>query len=197
MDEPSLADKVLAVHDALDRAGIAHAFGGALALAYYAEPRATVDIDLNVFVPPDRYLEVRSELEPLGVDRAPSLSTTVRDGQARLWWGRNPLDLFFAYDPIHDAMRRHARTVPFGDRSIPVLAPEHLLVAKVVFNRPKDWLDLEQMLIGVPALDLDEVNRWLLHLLGPDDGRTAHLRRLVRELLGDEDGGMSASGETT
>ena len=39
-------------------AKIPHAIGGALALAYYAEPRATIDIDLNVFVPPERWEEV-------------------------------------------------------------------------------------------------------------------------------------------
>jgi hypothetical protein len=46
-----LDEKILAVGDALSRAGIPHAFGGALALAYYATPRATIDIDLNVFLP--------------------------------------------------------------------------------------------------------------------------------------------------
>ncbi|HEY7952208.1 MAG TPA: hypothetical protein VID70_04420 [Solirubrobacteraceae bacterium] len=49
MSEPSLPDKVLAIHRALAQAKVAHAFGGALALAYYAEPRGTIDIDLNVF----------------------------------------------------------------------------------------------------------------------------------------------------
>ena len=40
---PNLPGKILATHDAL--AEVDHAFGGAIALAYYAEPRATVDID--------------------------------------------------------------------------------------------------------------------------------------------------------
>src|SRR5659263_502227 len=43
MTEPSLPDKVVALDRALDDASIDHAFGGALALAYYAEPRSTVD----------------------------------------------------------------------------------------------------------------------------------------------------------
>jgi len=29
-----------------------------------------------------------------------------RDGQCRLWWARTPIDLFFAYDEFHDAMRK-------------------------------------------------------------------------------------------
>src|SRR5687768_44820 len=100
MSEPALADKVVALHEALDGAGIPHAVGGALALAYYAEPRATVDIDINVFVEVDRVDDVLGALAPLGVtggDRA----LIERDDQDRLQWGRNPVDLFFSYDAFH------------------------------------------------------------------------------------------------
>jgi hypothetical protein len=182
--ELGLADKVVRLHDLLRTAAIPHAFGGALALAYYAEPRATVDIDLNVFVEPSRYSGIVDLLEPLGMERAPPVERVLRDGQARLWWGRNPVDLFFAYDAIHDAMREAARTVPFGPDQIPILAPEHLLVAKVVFDRPKDWLDIEQMLLAVPGLDRGEVHRWLDHLVGPDDNQTVRLRAMEARLLG-------------
>ena len=48
---PSLPEKVLLLEEGFAGRGIPHAFGGALALAYYATPRATVDIDVNVFVP--------------------------------------------------------------------------------------------------------------------------------------------------
>src|SRR6185295_6284205 len=69
--EPSLPDKVVALHHALARAGVAHAFGGALALAYYAEPRTTVDVDVNVFVTVDHADDVAAALGPLGVDTTP------------------------------------------------------------------------------------------------------------------------------
>jgi len=182
--ELGLAEKVVRLHETLDRAAIPHAFGGALALAYYAEPRVTVDVDLNLFVEPARYSDVLAVLSPLGVRRAPAESTVLRDGQGRLWWGRNPVDLFFAHHPLHDAMRARARTVPFGDDEIPVLAPEHLLTVKVVFDRAKDWIDIEQMLVMQPALDTDEVHRWLEEFLAPDDPRLDRLRRLERDLLG-------------
>ena len=42
-------DLIVAVHEHLSAAKVRHAFGGALALAYVAEPRGTVDIDVNVF----------------------------------------------------------------------------------------------------------------------------------------------------
>ena len=38
--------------DALEDNDIEYAIGGALALGYYATPRATVDVDINIFVPP-------------------------------------------------------------------------------------------------------------------------------------------------
>jgi len=182
--ELGLAEKVVRLHETLDHAGIPHAFGGALALAYYAEPRVTVDIDVNLFVAPGRYSEVLAVLEPLGLGRLPTEDAVVRDGQGRLWWGRNPVDLFFAYHPLHEAMRDRARTVPFGDDEIPILAPEHLLVAKVLFDRAKDWIDIEQMLILEPALDMEEVHRWLGDYVAPDDQRLDHLRRVENDLLG-------------
>lgn len=180
--EPALPDKVVAIHEALVAGRVAHAFGGALALAYYAEPRATVDIDLNVFLAPSRLDELRQHLGPLGVTG--EADAVERDGQCRLWWGRTPLDLFFAYDAIHDAMRRALRRVPFGAATLPILAPEHLAVCKAMFDRTKDWLDIEQMLLCTEHLDPREVEDWLVALLGEGDQRGERFGRLARDLRG-------------
>ena len=64
MTDLTLAQRIVALDRAL--AAIPHAFGGALALAYYAEPRTTIDIDLNLFVPVDRYPDVAAPLVALG-----------------------------------------------------------------------------------------------------------------------------------
>jgi hypothetical protein len=51
----TLVEKVLALSEALTAAGVAHAFGGAIALAYWTEdPRGTRDVDVNAFVPASR-----------------------------------------------------------------------------------------------------------------------------------------------
>jgi len=177
--DPSLPDKLVAIDTALAARGLAHAFGGALALAYYAEPRATLDIDVNVFVPPAEHVQVLDALAPLGVDPRAGLSVIEGEGQARWWWGRTPVDLFFAYDEIHTAMRDAIRRVPFGDDYIPILAPEHLAVCKAVLDRPKDWIDIEQMLVGAPDLDGNEVRGWLDRMLGVDDPRYARFAALA------------------
>ena len=175
MTEPTLAAKVVAVDRAL--AAIPHAFGGALALAYYAEPRATIDIDLNLFVGTDRFDEVARALEPLGVvTDDPAVAELVgRDGQARVWWGRTPIDLFFAYDAFHAAAASRRRLAPFGDTTIPVLAAEDLVVCKVVFDRGKDWVDIEAMLeLGTP-LDSAEILKWVGRIAGDEDPRFARI----------------------
>ena len=186
-DEPSLPDKVVVIHESLNEAKIPHALGGALALAYYAEPRATIDIDLNVFVPVERWRSVVDVLEPLGV-RCDDLDegALVRDGQCRLWWGDNAVDLFFAYDAVHEEMRRNFRRVPFADAVVPILAPEHLAVCKAMFDRRKDWLDIEQMMIVTDDLDLSAVEGWLTKMVGKEDHRLRQLRELQATLRDEE-----------
>ncbi len=83
MTARTMAERVAAIDDAL--AGVPHAFGGALALAYYAEPRATIDIDVNVFVPPASFATVLDPLARLGVDVDATgveelISATARSG---------------------------------------------------------------------------------------------------------------------
>ena len=180
LEEPSLPDKVVALHEALEHGRIAHAFGGALALAYYAEPRTTVDVDVNVFVTVDHADEIAAALRPLGVDTEPLAGgVPARDGQVRCRWGRTPIDLFFSYDALHDAMRADTQSVPFGPDTIPILGPEHLVVCKAVFNRPKDWLDIEQVLATVDGFDSVDAMTELERVVGADDPRAARLRELV------------------
>lgn len=178
----SLPEKVMAIDRALAAAKVPHAIGGAVALAYYAEPRATVDVDVNVFVPTDRWPEVKLALAPLGVDVELDEPALARDGQVRLWWDRNPVDLFFSYDPLHDEMAKSTRRVPFAEGRIPILAPEHLAICKAIFDRPKDWLDLEAMLIVAEPLDIGLIESWLTRSVGADDERLVTLDGLLRKL---------------
>lgn len=177
--EPSLPEKVITIHETLDALGVPHALGGALALAYYADPRATIDIDINVFVPVDQGKPVVDALSELGVDPTTAdLGTLERDGQCRLWWGDNAVDLFFAYDPFHEEMRKQVRRAPFAGIAIPILAPEHLAVCKAMFDRRKDWIDIQQMLIATDDLDVPSIEGWLERMVGESDPRLTRLREL-------------------
>ncbi len=184
MKAPSLPEKVLGIDGALSAGKIAHAFGGALALAYYVEPRATIDVDVNVFVSPSDADRVQAALESLGVQPHPDRAALERDGQARWRWDKTPVELFLDNDPIHSAMRRAIRLVPFGEERIPILAPEHLLLCKVAFDRPRDWIDIEQMLLLSPDLDGQEIDLWLDRTLPAKDPRRKRIAAFIAKYRG-------------
>ena len=70
-----------------------------------------------------------------------------------------------------------ARRVDFVGQPIRVLAPADLATFKVLFDRTKDWADIEAMLDS-GTLDVDEVVAELVVLLG-DDPRVERLRAMV------------------
>ena len=173
-----LPERVVSLHRALTRAGVPHAFGGAIALAYATlDPRGTSDIDLNIFVPADAPGPALTAL-PEGIAQpAGTAETIARDGQVRLWWDETPVDLFFDYIPLHDEAARNRRTVPFEGEQIPILGPVELAVFKVMFDRTRDWADLEAM-VESGGLDVDAVRESVRVLAGADDARLDRLDAL-------------------
>jgi hypothetical protein len=174
----TLSEKLVALHRALSRARIPHAFGGAIALTFSTlNPRGTSDIDVNVFVTADeaeRVLRALPEEVEVGDD---ALSTITRDEQVRLWWAGTPVDLFFSYVPVHDDALAHRRLVQYEGATIPVLGPIELAVFKVMFNRTRDWADLEEM-VAARTLDIDAVSAIVASMVGDDDERLARLAAL-------------------
>ncbi len=100
-------------------------------------------------------------------------------GQARLWWQDTPIDLFFAYDVFHDAVDSGAVDVPFADTTIRVLSATHLTVCKVVFDRPRDWVDIDAMVDADAAIDAAEVMRWIGRICGDTDRRYVRIAAVL------------------
>jgi hypothetical protein len=157
-------EKVLAVHRALAEAGLPHAIGGAIALSIYGSERPTVDIDVNVFVPPERRPEVRRALDPLPPDG-------------------HPVHVFYSHDALHEEMAKKVREVSYAGATIPLVAPEHLVIRKAMLDRPKDWLDIEAIFIASGPLDLEAIEAWVHRLAGDGDPRVTKLQDLARRLL--------------
>jgi hypothetical protein len=174
-----LPRKIVAVHHALTDASFAHAFGGALALAWCTErARGTIDIDVNVFVPAARAGDVVAAL-PRGVHATPEkLEQLERDGQVRLFWDTTPVDVFLDTTEFHVQAAGRARWEDFGGEPLPFLACTDLAVFKAFFDRTKDWADLEEM-VAVGTLDVDRVLGVLVRYLGADDHRIERLRTLA------------------
>ena len=175
-----LAPKIVSLHEMLDSAGIPHQFGGAIALAWYRNPRATTDIDINLTLPPTAADPVLGMLSFLGVTvSSENPEAIARDGQTRLDWEGSYLDVFFATMDLHLEMAERARTVRFGPVEIPILAPEDLIVCKAVFDRPKDWLDIEEILRWGTEVDAALALHWVGEILGPESEQYGRLSELL------------------
>lgn len=181
---PLLDTKILSLHRALKQAAIPHAFGGAIALAYYGVPRGTEDIDLNLFVRSVREPDCLAALQPLGVETA---SPAKAPAHQALWiWDPTPIHAFFSYDPFHDSCRERACWVPFADQEIPILGAEDITLFKILYDRPKDRSEVREVLLCMgEALDVDYLKHWLKRLVGRDDPRLGRFLDSVEELRGD------------
>jgi hypothetical protein len=174
-----LAERLIEVHAALAIAGLPHAFGGAIALAYCTEePRGTRDLDVNVFVRPELAKDVFSAL-PDGVARSSAdLERTEREGQIRLWWQDTPIDMFLNVHPFHDEVAKGVREVPFSGRVIPVLGCTALAVFKALLSRTKDWADIEEM-VAMGEMDLADALSWVSGIVGAEDPAVARMSALT------------------
>lgn len=174
-----LPAKIVAIHRAFDRAGLAHAFGGALALAWCtARARGTSDIDVNVFSEPSEAEAVVAAL-PKGVAWSDGdVALIHRDGQVRLWWGDTPVDIFLDTTDFHREVAGRVRAEQFAGAEIPFLGCSDLAVFKAFFNRTRDWADLEDM-VAAGTLDSDRVLGVLVRYLGGTDERVTRLRDLI------------------
>lgn len=176
----TLTERIVALHAALDRAGLPHAFGGALALAFCtAEPRGTIDIDVNVFVGPDEVDRLVAAL-PDGMAVADADRAALeRHAQVRLWWDTTPIDVFLSNHPFHDHAEADRRHVAFaGIERLPVLACQDLAVFKAFFARPKDVVDVATM-VALGSVDLPDLQRSVEVLLGDPEQRSRFFDRVA------------------
>jgi hypothetical protein len=173
-----LVDKLFAVHDSLTAASLAHAFGGAIALAYCVEePRGTRDLDVNIFTDA---ANAKGALEALpdGVRVAgKDIDAVVRDGQTRLWWDGTPIDVFLNNLPLHEAVAAGVVWVPLAGRDVPVLDCASLAVFKAFFDRTKDWADLEAIARATPK-HIEKAAGTIADLVGDEDPAYLRLKGL-------------------
>jgi hypothetical protein len=174
-----LVEKLFAIHDSLTESGLAHAFGGAIALAYCVEePRGTRDLDVNIFSDASEAESVLASLPREVRIRKKDIAKVKRDGQARLDWGGTPIDVFLNNIPLHDAVAASVVWVRLEGRDIPVLDCASLVIFKAFFDRTKDWADIEAIAIVTPE-DIEGAAATIADLVGEDDPAVEKLKALA------------------
>lgn len=174
----NLPEKIVALHQALTRAQLPHAFGGALALAWCTQrARGTIDIDINLFVE-GKDCELIFNALPKDVKHTAKLRAELKkEGQVRLWWDKTPVDLFLNTTPFHTEAAKRVRWETFIEQEMPFLACNDIAVFKIFFNRTQDWADLEAMQ-KAGTLDIKKVTAVITEYLGVDDERITYLKEL-------------------
>ena len=182
---------ILEVDDILNSAGVAHAFGGALALAYYARPRGTVDVDLNVATPFASRESLLASFEGHGWEEGASSGGGLPAAGIRLRQADETvvLDLSFVFDPFHEAVLSRTVVKPYlhggQRRELSFLAVEDLIVFKMSFGRPQDWVDMASIVQAGTPIDVDAVEQRAVAFIGPrGHPSTARLRSIVAGHVG-------------
>ncbi len=187
---PTAVDVARRLADALEAHGLDYAIGGALALGFYAPPRATVDVDLNVFVPPATGLaRALAALAQAGF--APDESEemlqrrAIRDGQFRGYVAGMRVDVFVpAIEFYRELADRKRRGMLLG-RVVWILGPEDCCILKMMFFRRKDLADVEAVVREQrDTLDRVFIRIKLVELVGADDARIRAWDEIVADVLG-------------
>lgn len=111
-------------------------------------PRATLDIDINIWCEPTQINTTLEQLFSLGVsgDLAKAKHQAEIEGVAYLRWHGIRLDIFFpSIDFYQEALQTRVRLLMPHLGATWILSAESLAVFKLLFFRPKDLLDVEKL----------------------------------------------------
>lgn len=145
----------------LEAHGYDYAVIGGIAVTVWGIIRATRDVDLKVLVPDIDYAAVRAAIraafpEP-GRPHAPDNPLIVSVNVAGI-----VVDFLLALPGYEEQIITRAVRCDLGNLQVWVCAPEDLVIQKAVAGRPKDWQDIEGVLIEqYDHLALDYVEDWL------------------------------------
>ena len=183
----SLVDVIGQLIDRLEASRLPYALGGAVAYSSWGEPRATRDVDLNIWVEPEALPEAFDVLAAAGVtiDRPRAVAEAADRGLFVGWHGEYRVDVFVPSIPFYaEALARRVR-VRLAGRDTWVLSPEVLAVFKMLFFRAKDLRDLERLLVVQGSrFDRAFVRGALVDMLGADAEQVAAWDRLAGDARG-------------
>lgn len=173
---PAVAELLHALAPVLERFGDRWYVFGAQAVILWGRPRLTADVDVTAFLDPDDPPAFVAAMAAAGfTSRVPDVAEFVRTTRLVPLLHTStqlPLDVVLAGPGLEEEMARSARRVDIAGMPVPVIAPEDLVVTKILAGRPKDLEDVRGVLLAAgAALDLARI-RSLLQALDDALGRS-------------------------
>jgi hypothetical protein len=169
---------------ALDVRKTDYALGGAIALGYWGQPRGTMDVDLTLFLSIDQPSVVVWELQEIGceVQSARAIASLQEHGFCTATFSSCRVDIFVPTIPFYEQAKARRRRVQLGDQQVLIWDAETLSVFKMMFFRPRDFIDLQQVLrMQGSHFDREWVHEQLLEIYGSRDPRLSKWNELTSE----------------
>jgi hypothetical protein len=181
LDSSEVAERLAAE---LNHRGSEYALGGAIALAYWAQPRGTLDVDLTLFLSPQKPAEVVWLLGEIGcnVVASDAIASIREHGFCRAEYHSVRVDVFLPIIPFYEHAKARRRAVHLGAQQLFVWDAETLAVFKMMFFRPQDLVDISQILkVQAGTFDRSWVRERLVEIYGPNDTRIGKWDDLISE----------------
>jgi len=145
----------------LETHNYAYAVIGGLANQIWGEPRLTYDVDLKVVVPDLDYDALRSHIRKAfprrgrpGVPEIPLLIDALIEGVV--------VDFLLAIPGYEENIIARAVRMDLGGLSVRICTAEDLIIQKAVAGRPKDWQDIQGVIVEQQEnLDYAYLEDWL------------------------------------
>ena len=166
-----------------------YALGGAIALGFWGAPRGTVDVDVTVYLPPEKPSDCLWLLQEIGCEfSAGNALESFRDhGFCRVMYAGMRVDVFLPIIPFYQLALARRRRVELVGHPIMIWDAESLTVFKMMFFRRKDMADVEQILRTQGSeYDRDWVRAQIVAIYGSRDPRVIAWDDLVQETSANE-----------
>ena len=168
-DQPLSLGAVHQVAELLEGEAVPYAFIGGIAVNTWGLPRATFDLDLAASVPAERSSSILTRFAQEGFVVDSAFQSGFRDRIAgmeqihmHLPVGSSLLavDVFFADTPFLRSVLDRKVGIELAGRLVQVCTAADLILLKLIADRPKDRLDIANVLAvqGVP--ERNHLERW-------------------------------------
>lgn len=158
-DFPLLALQRIAF--SLDQLGVPYAIIGGVAVSIQSVPRYTEDIDAVIWFGEDGWQNLLESLKQHGfVPRAADPIQFAQRNRLLLLTDSNSvqIDIAFGALPFEEELVKTAKAVELSDGfRLKVASPEALVLMKAIAWRPKDQLDIRDLVSVNPHLDWQQV----------------------------------------
>jgi hypothetical protein len=114
------------------------------------------------------------------LDRGAATSAVSRIGLCHGKLGGLWIDVFVSDHPQYEEMQRRSRRIADAAGSLCFISAEDVVLHKLIYGRPKDVIDLENLFPARPDMNLAYVRSWLVKMVPPGDRRFAILDDLER-----------------